>query len=74
MSEKTKALQTIREFWFNKTDITDAVIKELDTNYMPIIGTGLATTYESWHGKTFLIDYRYRQLTLINRGYEVTTF
>ena len=74
MSDMVKALQTIREFWFNKTDITDAVIKELGTNYMIITGSKLATTYESWQGRTFIIDYRYKQITLVNRGYEVTTF
>lgn len=74
MNDKTKALQTIREFWFDKTNITEAIIAELDKNYMPITGTRLASTYESWHGKTFLIDYRYKQITLVNRGYEVTTF
>lgn len=74
MSEKTKAIQAIRAFWFSPDQFTDVIIKELTDNYQRPTHGDFGFTYESWHDKTFMIDYKFGQITCINRGYESTSF
>jgi len=74
MENKVKAIKTIREFWFGKQQLTQPIYDMLNSNYQEVAEAPFAVTYESWFGRTFLIDYRFNQVTLVNRGYEVTTF
>ena len=74
MTNKIKAIKTIREFWFGKQQLTQPIYDMLNSNYQEVAEAPFALTYESWFDRTFLIDYRFNQITLVNRGYETTTF
>jgi hypothetical protein len=74
MNDKIKALHAIRMVWFGPKQLTDEIIKELESNYQTTTRGSFATTCESWHGKSFLIDYKFNQITCINRGYTTATF